>query len=271
MAEPLRLLIVSDVHHRDADAPPKLCSHGLRLLEPIIAQAEGFDLLVDLGDRIEERGLQEDMGLARDVAGLFRQATIPRIHLMGNHDSYFLNADHWSDILQAEVGSRMLEIGGYRLIFFCPEVNNHRGKYDYQLAPLELEWLAESLQSPLPIVIFSHVPLMTGPLFANFYFHRREGRAAFTNGAEARALISQSNAILSVSGHVHWNTWNNIDGVHYVTLQSLTESFTTYPSPAAAYTVMELGDDISIDVKGLDPMQLRLPKRVGQRRWLGLR
>ncbi len=147
MAKSLRILVVSDIHHRSVDAPPKLCSHGLQLLEPVISQTMSgeYDLLVDLGDRIEELGPEEDIGLAKDIAAVFMQARVPRVHLMGNHDSYFLTAGHWSDILQTEVGSKIMEIAGYRLIFFCPDVNNQRGRHDYNLAPSELEWLSGAL------------------------------------------------------------------------------------------------------------------------------
>ena len=65
-------------------------------------------------------------------------------------------------------------------------------------------------------------------------------------------MIANSNAILSLSGHVHWNTWHSVDRVRYATLQSLTESCTTHPLAAGAYTILELGEDISIEVGGLD-------------------
>ncbi len=271
MAKPLRILLVSDIHHNPVDGPPKLCSHGRALLEPVISQTLSgeYDLLVDLGDRIDDRGAEHDIVLAGEVAALFKRSLAPRVHLMGNHDSYFLSAEAWSDILQEQVASRTMDVGGYRLIFFCPNVNNQRGLHDYNLASFELEWLEAALQTDLPTVIFSHVPLLAGPLFGNYYFEGKRGRAEYLNAADARAMIAGSNTILAVAGHVHWNTWHSVDGVHYVTVQSLTESFTTHPFPAGAFTVLEIGEDIDIDVRGLDPMKLRLPLRKGDRRWWG--
>jgi len=271
MTRSLRLLIVSDIHHNPIDGPPKLCSQGRALLEPVISQAQSgeYDLLVDLGDRIDDRGAEHDTLLAREIAALFMQSRAPRVHLMGNHDSYFLSAETWSDILQEQVASKTMDLGGYRLIFFCPNVDNQRGLHDYALAPAELEWLGDALQTQLPTIIFSHVPLLAGPLFGNYYFEGKRGRAEYLNAADARAMIARSNTILAVSGHVHWNTWHSVDGVHYVTVQSLTESFTTHPYPAGASTVVEIGEDIVIDVRGLDPMTLRLPLRKADRRWWG--
>jgi hypothetical protein len=269
--KPLRILVVSDIHHNPVDGPPKLCSQALSLLERTICGAtpEECDLMVDLGDRIDERGADRDEALAREVAALFQPLRVPRVHLMGNHDSYFLGRDRWSHILEQQVCSQTMDVGGYRLVFFCPDVNNQRGLHDYSLRPSELEWLAHALRTELPTLIFSHVPLLAGPLFGNYYFEGKRGRAEFLNAADARALIAPSNTILCISGHVHWNTWHALDGVHYVTVQSLTESFTTHPYPAGAATLIELGEAITIDVRGRDPMRLRLRPREGGRCWLG--
>ena len=78
MTKSLRILIVSDVHHRPVDAPPKLCSQGLQLLDPVISQTMSgeYDLLLDLGDRIEDLGPEEDIGSAKDIAAVFKTTTV---------------------------------------------------------------------------------------------------------------------------------------------------------------------------------------------------
>ena len=48
--------------------------------------------------------------------------------------------------------------------------------------------------------------------------------------------------VVWLAGHVHWNTVTLVDGIPHVTLQSLTETFTTHPEPAAAWGLLELGD-----------------------------
>ena len=269
MKQPLRVLIVTDIHHNPMDAPPKLCSQGLPLLERVIEESRcgDYDLLIDLGDRIDERNPSDDIALARQVSQAFSRAGCTRAHLMGNHDSYFLGQAEWSQILNAPVASRFIEVKGCRLIFFCPDVNNQRGRFDYSLAPHEIKWLRDALQTELRTVVFSHVPLLAGPLFGNFYFEGKRGRAEYLNASEARSLLSASHAVLAIAGHVHWNSWHSVDGVHYVTLHSLTESFTTHPSPSGAYTVLEIGEDISVEVRGLDPMRLQLPARLPRGLW----
>ena len=57
---------------------------------------------------------------------------------------------------------------------------------------------------------------------------------------------------------MHWNTLTQVDGIPHFTLQSLTESFTTSPDPAAAWTSLELGDEVALQVHGRDPFQAKL-------------
>jgi hypothetical protein len=46
-----------------------------------------------------------------------------------------------------------------------------------------------------------------------------------------------------------------------VTLQSLTESFTTPGRACGAFGLLEIGETIDVTVFGLDPIRLRLPLR----------
>lgn len=104
----------------------------------------------------------------------------------------------------------------------------------------------------------------------NYYFeHRPHGRAGYENAALARAIIEHSgNVALAVAGHVHWNSGHTIDGAHYLTIQSLTETFTTHPHPAAAWAEMDIGDDIEVRVHGRDPARMTLPVHRKGAHWL---
>lgn len=78
---------------------------------------------------------------------------------------------------------------------------------------------------------------MAGKMEKHFYFENKPGRCEFANAVDARRIIEQTgNVTLVVSGHVHWNSWTACNGVHYITVQSLTESFTTGGQPAGAYS-----------------------------------
>jgi hypothetical protein len=70
----------------------------------------------------------------------------------------------------------------------------------------------------------------------------------------ARAALALARVpVVSLSGHVHWNTVTCVDGITHLTQQSLTESFTTMGEPCGAMGVIELGDTVSWRVDGSDP------------------
>jgi hypothetical protein len=57
-----------------------------------------------------------------------------------------------------------------------------------------------------------------------------------------------------------------LDGIAHLTLQSLTETFTTFPEPAVSWALLELDDAIAWQVFGRDPFQTRLPAHAP--RWV---
>lgn len=67
---------------------------------------------------------------------------------------------------------------------------------------------------------------------------------------------------------MHWNTLTTVDGIPHLTLQSLTESFTTMPEPAAAWGLLELDETIVWTVFGKDPFSARIEAAETQRRWM---
>ena len=61
---------------------------------------------------------------------------------------------------------------------------------------------------------------------------------------------------------------NLVDGVPHVTLQSLTESFTTYPEPAAAWGLLQLDENIHWEVFGRDSFRFGIDAATTARRWI---
>jgi hypothetical protein len=78
-------------------------------------------------------------------------------------------------------------------------------------------------------------------------------------------VIERSGKVIAcVAGHTHWNARNTIDGVHYITIHSLTESFTTHPYPTGAFGMLAIDEYLTVEVVGRDPRLHRLPiKPVG--------
>ena len=98
-------------------------------------------------------------------------------------------------------------------------------------------------------------------MIGNFYFEKAVPRGAhYVEGAAARDVIERSgNVIACLAGHTHWNARNTIDGVHYITIHSLTESFTTHPYPTGAFGILSIDESLTVEVFGRDPALHRLP------------
>ena len=257
----LRLALVTDIHH----GPPTKTKRGdeaLPLLHKFVDFANdwGADLVVDLGDRISDKDNETDRRLTADVAGAFQRVSIPRRHLAGNHDLEFMTRQDGEELLGTSLTSESLDINGFHLVFWQAGV-----KYDRQdgfsLTDGDIQWLADDLAATdRPAIVFSHVPLDGALMTGNFYFEANQHCSQYGETEEIRRVLREAgNVVLCVAGHVHWNKANSVDGIPYLSLQSLTESFTTAPAPAGAWSTIEIGEDIHWQCHGADPLDVRMP------------
>jgi len=93
----------------------------------------------------------------------------------------------------------------------------------------------------------------------------------YAEGAAARDVIERSGKVIAcLAGHTHWNARNTIDGVHDITIHSLTESFTTHPYPTGAFGVLAVDDSLTVEVFGRDPALHRLPLKPLGYHWQNL-
>ncbi len=271
MPEELRIAIVTDVHH-GPDRHGKRGGVALDLLARFVAEVNrsGVDLAVDLGDRISNVDMATDRSNLADVAAVFRDLAAERHHLVGNHDVVNVSVDLQEAALATSLGHRSVDRGGWHLVFWNASCELRPGE-GFLLAERDLEWLESDLaRTGLPSVVFSHMPFDEGSMVGNHYFERRyAGGERHKNARLARDIVERSEkVVLAVSGHVHWTTLNRMDGIPYITLQSLSEAFTTHPHPAEAWAVLTLGEKIGFEVLGRDPMRFTLPvKRMGHH-WL---
>ena len=264
-----RLAIVTDVHHGQ-DSFTKKGTAALGLLEQFTDEVSGgaFDAVIDLGDRISDETPERDRELQRDVAQRFLKTRLPRHHLSGNHDRALLSQADNEAILDAPTGSRALQIGDVRAVFWQPDVTLTRDR-GFHLADGDLDVLARLLNADeRPTLLFSHVPLAGHVQIGNYYFEHNPAHATYAEIAAIRRVIAEAPCpIVALAGHVHWNTLTIVDGTPHITLQSLTESFTAGVA-AGATTVLEIEDGtLRCAVRGHDPCTLVLPWRTQKPRW----
>jgi len=274
MIDELRIGLITDIHH-GPDRGTKKGSAALSLLDKYaewLASSRPA-LMVEMGDRISDVDHQTDIRQAKDVARRLSLIKTPRAHLLGNHDVHRLTIAENEDIYGVTFSSRSMVINGFHLVFWNPNVELDQGN-GFSLNRESLDWLEADLKtSRHPVVIFSHVPLGGGGMIGNFYFEKAyPHHTTYSEDEAIRTVIEQSGkVILCLNGHTHWNSLNTVDGIHYVTIPSLTETFPTYPHPNEAWAELRLRQtSIEIEVHGRTPALYRLPVRIADRHWANL-
>lgn len=273
MSDTLKIGLVADIHHGSQHGT-KVGAAALPLLADFRHWVNGLalDLVVELGDRINNVDPVADEALTRAVAAAMQGIRAPMAHLLGNHDNHDLARSVAEAAMQVGFDCWSRDVQGHHLVFWNADTCV-KGKSAFRYAPSDLEWLQRDLAATeLPTIVFSHLPLDEGSMRGNYYFEQvLAGFAHYADGAKVRDVLERSGkVILCVSGHTHWNAINTIDGIPYVTIHSLTESFTTWPHPTGAWALLQVGETIDIQVYGRDPAWYRLPIRARDSHWASL-
>jgi len=272
MTNTLRIALIADMHH-GVDQGTKLGSAALALLQPFVdwVNAIGPSLVVELGDRINDLDKDADRTWTRDIAEAFSAVQRPCVHILGNHDNNQLSRAESEDVMQTTFASHSRDVQGYHLVFWNSAVQPVEG--GFRLAPEDLRWLeADLATTALPTIIFSHLPLDNGPMIGNLYFARAVPQGAhYAGGAVARAVIERSGQVIAcLAGRTPWNARNTIDGVHSITIHSLTESLTTHPYPTGAFGILAVDESLTVEVFERDPAVHRLPIKPLGYHWQNL-
>ena len=237
----LKLAVVTDIHH-GPQSKTKVGSAAIGLLNEFVDFANDWeaDIVIDLGDRISDRNNESDRALTADVASIFQRIGTQRRHILGNHDLEYMTVEENEELLGVSMSSESIDAHGYHLVFWQADTHIDRDE-GFHLKDDDLKWLAADLAATnLPTIVFSHVPLDGGDMTGNYYFEANPELARYSETKQIREVLTAAgNVVLCVAGHVHWNDLNNVDGIPYISMQSLTESFTTSPKPAASRAFRE--------------------------------
>lgn len=270
MSKALRLAFIADIHHGE-NSFTKVGAQALPLMAEFrrfVAEAKP-DAVIDLGDRISDRDHATDLRLEHEVAEAFAPIAAPRFHLCGNHDRDHLSVAENEAILGLALGHRIVDLGDWHLVIWAADSKIHRPG-GFILREADLLWLASTVDAAdRPLAIVSHVPISGHAQTGNYYFERNPESCTYPGAERARAVLRRARVpVVCLSGHVHWNTLTIVDGIPHLTLQSLTESFTTLPEAASAWGLLELDSTIAWTVHGRDPFSARIEAAETMRRWM---
>lgn len=263
----LKLALITDIHHGPSEHG-KQGDQALSLLEDFVTASNLYkpDLVIDMGDRISDIDKEGDFALEQEVISIFNKLDAPHVHLLGNHDLEHLSREDNEAALGLSVASQSIDLKNHHLIFWQPNARFP----EFVATAEQLNWLKDDLASTtLPSLIFTHAPFSDGAMHSHYYFQNApKSHAGYQNSQAIRQLINNNaNVTACLSGHVHWNSLNTINGTHYLTLQSLTESFTTQGQAAQSWAWLELSDKLHLKVEGNDPFEVILPKKVAGTHW----
>lgn len=260
---PLTIGFVTDLHFgpeaRYDGKLRKLTAHAGELTRGVISALNDAikpDLLVNLGDDIEDESREADLARYGECQSILRTAKAELVNVAGNHDVIFLNRDDLNRFWERE-GPLFysLDRGGFHLVVLH---TLERKDVDVRIPEAQLAWLKDDLaRTNLPVVVFMHHSASEQDLSDSFWFYRAPHLALVKERAELRRILEESGKVRVVfNGHVHRNHLDVIRGIPYVTVQSLIENLDDDAPgrPSAAYAVATLHENRTIvRVRGNDP------------------
>ena len=267
----MKVAIVTDIHH----GKPSHTKRGDTAMDQMAqfeewVRGEKPDMVIDLGDRINDKDAATDRVLMSDVNDAFSSFNVPVHNISGNHDRYHLSVAENAEIMEQPMMSEVIDTGSWQIFLWRAETKitwseTHRG---FDLPESDYLWLAHQIAAAeKPTLVLSHVPVSGHSQIGNYYFQENQDLSTYPQNFRVRQPLSLTRVpIVWLSGHVHRNTVTQIDGIFHLTQQSLTESFTTGGEPAGAWAALELASEVSWTVKGLDPLACILPLHT--KRWV---
>jgi predicted phosphodiesterase len=246
----LRIGLVTDIHH-GPDVDERVGSAALTLLRQVTQRMRDEfhpDLIVDLGDRINDTDAAADRRRLADVREVIDGATVPAVYAFGNHDLINVAADEARAILGKTADYESIDAGGYHLVVLNtqdPTIDLIGGT----LSDAQLDWLERDLAATTrPVLVFTHHPLDEQDPARHWYFRDHPHHAHANNRERARKIFTASGRVKAVfNGHMHLNTVEVIDGIPYLTVMSLVDRAAT-AEPSGCFAEIRASDAGAIEL-----------------------
>ena len=234
----------------------KLSRNSLNYLSELNSEIEKVvrpHFVVQLGDLIEDSASHEE---DRDnyLSGLkhFNSLSMPTLSVIGNHDQVNINQEQLARLNGAGSLYYSRDIAGVHCVVLFTSTLEHT---DNHISAVQREWLRDDLErTNNPALVFLHHPVDEQDLSGNVWFEKYPDYCFVEERADVRNILAASGKVKAVfNGHVHRNNLSTIDGIHYITVQSLVEKVGEPDICSRAYAVAELdGKRLSVKVHGRD-------------------
>jgi Icc protein len=229
------------------------------------------DLLVNLGDDIEDESREADLARYTECQDILRTARAELVNVAGNHDMIHLTREDLSRIWHRDTLGHppapaplfyALDRGGFHIAILH---TIERKDVDVRIPHAQLEWLKEDLaRTTLPVIVLMHHSASEQDLDDSFWFKGVPQLALVKEREELRQILEESGKVRVVfNGHVHRNHLDVIRGIPYVTIQSLIENLDEDAPgrPAAAHALATITESrIVVRVHGNDPARYQFDR-----------
>ena len=246
----------------------KLTHHAADLTRDVVRRMNDElrpDLLVNLGDDIEDESREADLARYTECQDILRTAKAELVNVAGNHDTIHLTRADLSRIWRREVSAPLfyaLDRGGFHIAILH---TIERKDVDVRIPHAQLEWLKDDLaRTTLPVIVLMHHSASEQDLRDSFWFKGIAHLALVKERVELRQILEESGKVRAVfNGHVHRNHLDVIRGIPYVTIQSLIENLDEDAPgrPAAAHALVTITESrIVVRVHGNDPARYQFDR-----------
>jgi 3',5'-cyclic AMP phosphodiesterase CpdA len=291
-SQDLTFALITDLHFgpeaRYAGKLRKLSHHAADLTRAFVDRMNEVvrpDLVVNLGDDIEDEGLEADRARYTECNGILRGARAELINVAGNHDTVNLSSADllavWGSGGEAQrAGPALLEPSDHAAqpalhysfdrggLHFTVLHTRERKDLDVRVGPEQLAWLAADLAGTrLPTIVLMHHSAADQDLTGNRWFEGKPHICLVRERRALRSILAEQGRVVAVfNGHLHWNHLDVIDGLPFVTVQSLIENLDD-DAPgraAAAHAVVRVSKRrIVVAIEGAERAryQFELPRR----------
>jgi Icc protein len=219
------------------------------------------DLVVNLGDDIEDESRDVDLARYGECQAILRGVRAPLVNVAGNHDLIHLNREDLNRSWQ-RTGPLYyaFDQGGWHFV-----VLHTIEKQDVEIRVPEpqLEWVRGDLaDGATPTLVLMHHSASEQSLDDSRWWPGRAHLALVKERAELRRMFEESGRVRAVfNGHLHWNHLDIIGGIPYITVQSLIENVDD-DAPgraAAAHAVVRVSARrMVVRVRGNDPARYQV-------------
>lgn len=196
--------------------------------------------VVQGGDMIEDENLKDDIKNYKKGLVILSKLKCPVYHIIGNHELNFLSEKFLKEALKYPKLYFSVDREDYRFIFLFTK--RYYPSKEIKVDNSQLNWLKRKVNTDKKIVLFSHYSLAKVNTKGNFWFSERPDMTYINNYKEFLKIIKGKNVKLAFNCHLHWNKKEVIQGIPFITVQSLVENTSgKSKGPAAnAYTLVSL-------------------------------